>query len=263
MKLKKLFLIFLSPCALAQSTFGYDREWATYFGGVNSGVYALFEDSSSNIHVDGFTGYGTPNVGTPPAAYYSQFITAGGQAFTPLITNNLFGTFSSAGNLLAAGYSPYGSASTPRKRTVQRDANGNRYDIESQLSAYPALPSGVWLSSAVDVTNVILFKYDSTGNLLWQTYLPGDSNFEQIETDSAGNIYILGRTQWQSLGDAGTFQPAFRAWYMISMGIRWPIPIWLNSVLRDRKYGPPIHPHLSSAVLPPLMINCILQGTAI
>lgn len=82
--------------------------------------------------------------------------------------------------------------------------------MESDLINYPALSNISWHTSNVTNDDSILSKYNSNGNLVWQTYVPEnlDSDFF-IKTDNMGNIYIAGTTKWQNLGDLGTYEPSF------------------------------------------------------
>ncbi|MDR2234797.1 MAG: T9SS type A sorting domain-containing protein [Chryseobacterium sp.] len=203
MKLKQLFLIFL-PGILSAQNFPYQRDWGTYYGGLDSQIGAIYEDQPDHsVLVDGFTAY--PSIGPAPAPeYYNQFITSGGQPFIPSSTqpfsNNFRGRFSASGALLHAGYSLFTQYS-------YRDPSGNRYSIEKDITN-PALPIGVWLSGNVTNQDRILSKYDENNNLLWRTYIPG-SESPLLTFDSSGNIYMAGTTSWQNLGDSGTFQEDF------------------------------------------------------
>ncbi|WP_027388392.1 SBBP repeat-containing protein [Chryseobacterium gregarium] len=215
MKLKTLFFILLFSGLSAQFSFNYQRDWATYFGAVNSQITGIYEDNSSNIFVDAKTNSPNPVIGTPPVSYYNQFITAGSQSYAGsfLVPNNFSGKFTSTGNLISAGYTPYATPVSSAKFPYFRDQNGNMYEFQTNLITYPALSPGAWLANAPDSINMILTKYDVNNTMLWQTYLPGNNNVNNLEVDNNGNIYVAGTTKWQNLSDPGTFQPTFNMVY--------------------------------------------------
>lgn len=211
MKSKNLLFLFLSSGLFAQG-FNYERDWGTYFGGTNSYLLKIYEDNSSNILVDQFTSYLNPTGGNTPISYYNQFVTPGGQTFTGNTINNVYGKFSSSGNLLEAEYRTHYLPGS-RQATYFRDQTGNRYDIEQDITTFTTLPSGVWLSTNNETYDVIFSKYDINNNLLWKTYIPNTGTFNNIAVDDNENIYIVGTTKWQSLGDPGTFQQNFSMVY--------------------------------------------------
>jgi len=212
MKLKFLLFILLPSSLFSQSSFNYERSWGTYLGGLSTGIGNFYEKSSSDIYVDGISSY--PNISTVvPESYYNQFVVASNKYFTPgtaTSKNNFSGIFSTAGSLLLAEYIPYKNFYADKSVPAYRDQSGNRYDIENDLTNYPTLSSGTWHTSNVTNDDSILSKYDTNGNLVWQTYVPENlnSNFF-IKTDNSGNIYIAGTTKWQNLGDPGTYEPSF------------------------------------------------------
>lgn len=214
MKTKNLFFLLFSSSLFAQG-FNYERDWATYFGGTNTYLTGIYEDSSSNISADVITTYLNPTGGNTPVSYYNQFVTSGSQTYIGNNPNNLYGKFSSSGNLLQAEYKA-SYLPTSRQATYFRDDLGNRYDIEHTITAYTALPSGVWLPNNNESTDVIFAKYDINNNLLWKTYIPNTGESHNFEVDSNGNIYIVGYTKWQTLGDPGTFQQNFKLVYDVS-----------------------------------------------
>lgn len=217
MRLKNLFFVLLSSSVFSQTSFNYQLNWATYFGPINTNITGIYEHSSSSVFVDALTNSVNPSIGTPPDSYYNQFVTSGSQPFTGTynIPNNFTGKFSSEGNFISAGYSPYTAPNSPAKFPYFRDRNGNIYEFQS-TSVYPTLSQGAWLSSAPDSTNMILTKYDINNTMLWQTYIPGNNSFNILEVDHEGNIYFAGSTKWQHLADPGTFQPDFNLVYDVA-----------------------------------------------
>ena len=215
MRLKKIFFLLLSCGLSAQTSFNYQRSWATYFGAINTGIIGVYEDSSSNIFVDAVTGSPNPGIGTPPVSYYNQFITAGSPSYTGSysVPNNFSGKFTTSGNLISSEYSPYTTSISSAKHPYFRDRNGNIYEFQINLTANPTLASGTWLSNQTDSSNIILTKYGVNNTIMWQTYLPGNDSFNNLEVDNDGNIYVAGSTKWQNLADPGTFQPTFSMVY--------------------------------------------------
>ncbi|MCA6067108.1 T9SS type A sorting domain-containing protein [Chryseobacterium sp. RG1] len=213
MKLNFLSFILLSTSLFSQSSFYYERNWGTYFGGTSTGVQKIYEKNTSDIYVDGISSYPYNNTTIVPTTYYNQFVFASNNYFTPGNTdskNNFRGIFSTSGGILLAEYNLYKNAYSDKIIPAHRDESGNRYDLESDLINYPTLSNMSWQTSNVTNDDSILSKYDSNGNLVWQTYVPEnlDSDFF-IKTDNTDNIYIAGTTKWQNLGDPGTYDPSF------------------------------------------------------
>ncbi len=209
MKLKNLLMIVFPSLLFSQSTFPYERSWATYFGGFETRINGVYENpSDQTLLIDGYTSKSTYGTGDL-SAYYSQFVSAGSY---PINSNgsNLLGKFSQSGNLLSAQYHPLISSLAITRYLVYRDQFGNQYKIggPAPLNS-PVLPPGVWLSTRVTDNDWVLAKYDENNNLIWETYLPGTIYSDNLDVDSNGNIYITGTTSWQGLGDPGTFRPDF------------------------------------------------------
>lgn len=212
MKLNLLPFIFLSANLFSQSSANYERSWGTYFGATESKLSNIYEASSTDIIADAITYYHNPS--TPaPTNYFDQFVHSSSNFFTPgnnTSENNFSGKFGATGNLLLAEYNLYTISYANKKYPVFRDEAGNRYDIESDLTQYPTLSNGVWHSDHATTSDAILAKYDSSGTLVWKTYIPSDINSKFIlKTDNNGNIYLTGETKWQSLGDPGTYEPNY------------------------------------------------------
>ncbi|WEK68870.1 MAG: T9SS type A sorting domain-containing protein [Candidatus Chryseobacterium colombiense] len=213
MKLNLLSFIFLSTSLFSQSSFNYERNWGTYFGGTSTNVQNIYENNSSYVYADGISSYPYNNTIPIPASYYNQFVFSSNNYFTignADSKNNFREVFSTSGGLLLAEYNLYKNAYSDKSIPAYRDQSGNRYDIESDLINYPVLSNSNWHTSNITNDDSILSKYDSNGNLIWQTYVPEnlDSDFF-IKTDNTGNIYIAGTTKWQNLGDPGTYGPSF------------------------------------------------------
>lgn len=214
MKLLILSAVLFSSAVYSQNTFNYERSWGTYFGGAHTEINSLYENSSTNIVADAITEYNlnqTANI--PPPTYYNQFVVSNNNFFIPGVLkseNNFGGKFSLAGSLQTAGYTAYNSSSSKKIIPVFRDQSENRYDIESELIQFPTFTSGVWHTTNITTDDSVLSKYDVSGNLLWKTYIPENLNSGVfVKTDASGNVYIGGTTQWQNLGDSGTYQPTF------------------------------------------------------
>ena len=209
-----------------------DLIWNAFLGGSNIDYnHGIALDSSGNIYVAG-TSYAT--WGTPVRAYsggYNTFV-AKLDSSSNLIWNTFLGGSSSdaccgivldsSGNIYVTGYS-YGSWGTPqRPYTADRDvfvAKLNNSDgdliwntflgggsadnccgivLDSSGNIYVAGDStGTWgvpkrpYSGNYDV---FVAKLNSSGTLLWNTFLGGSSSDKAsgIVLDSSGNIYVAG-----------------------------------------------------------------------
>ena len=216
MKLLNIIFTLSTSYLFSQVQYNYERSWGTYFGGVNTEVKSLYENSSTNIVADAVTNYNlnqTGGIPTPPTNYYNQFVVSSSNFFIPGILNsenNFIGKFSSAGSLQKAEYIAYNNSNARKIVPVLRDQSENRYDIESDFIQFPTFTSGVWHSTNVTTDDSVLSKYDVSGNLLWKTYIPANLDSDIfVKTDALGNIYVGGTTKWQNLGDSGTYQPTF------------------------------------------------------
>lgn len=215
MKLLILSAFLLSSAVHSQNTFNYERSWGTYFGGINTEINSLYENSSANIIADAITSYHLDQTSSlpPSQTYYNQFVISGSNFFIPGVLkseNNFGGKFSIVGSLQTAGYTPYNNFSSKKIIPIFRDQSENRYDIESELIQFPTFTSGVWHNTNVTTDDSVLSKYDINGNLLWKTYIPENLNSGLfVKTDTSGNVYIGGTTDWQNLADPGTYQPTF------------------------------------------------------
>ena len=191
-------------------TFNYERVWGTYFGGINTTPFQLYENNLQQVMIDGLSGSTNASAS---ASYYNQFITSGAQVFQSNINalniNDFTAVISPASSLQKFEYRTV-------KKIIHREKNGNYFAISTMGTP----TSGSWLSYPVepannsDVRNILLEKYDGNDILLWRTYVPsfpfGENSYSKsIATDAVGNIYICGQTLWQSLSDAGTAFPNF------------------------------------------------------
>lgn len=81
-----------------------------------------------------------------------------------------------------------GSADVDRYYSVSIDSSGNVYAIGSS--------TGSLASTNLGGNDIILSKYDSSGNQLWikQLGTSGTDNGHSVNTDSLGNVYICGET---------------------------------------------------------------------
>ncbi|WP_100076107.1 T9SS type A sorting domain-containing protein [Chryseobacterium camelliae] len=214
MKLRPLLFILASSVLSAQS-FSYERSWATYYGGISSGIREVYEDSSMNLSVSGSSAYPGGSI-IPSIDYYNQFVSPGGNLFTAFTNpsiNKLIGQFSPSGALTFAEYHPQGNSYAEAIYPILRDEQGNQYEIEFNINSFPALSFGTWLSTHTLASDIILAKYDANGTLLWKTFLPSTGSVLLLKADSTGNVYFTGSTAQQNLGDPGTYHPGFATVY--------------------------------------------------
>jgi len=161
--------------------------YSTYLGGTKLDTgNGIVLDNSGNIYITGYTT--STNFPITSDAYQN---TSGG-------SNDAFlSKFNSNGTLI---YSTYlGGTKADTGYGVALDSNGNIYLIGSTAStnfptttdAYQPTLSG---GSGYDA---FLSKFNSTGSLVYSTYLGGTSSDygQSIAVDNNGNIYLTGYTQ--------------------------------------------------------------------
>jgi Beta-propeller repeat len=180
--------------------------YSTYLGGeFFDGGSAIAVDSSGNAYITGFT----ESLFFPTANAIQSFLNGSGNAFVTKI--------SSDGSTL--DYSTYlGGDNRDGGNGIAVDSDGNAY-VTGQTSspAFAIAPfpttSGAFQTSLNGAQNAFVTKIDSTGALVYSTYLGGGGSDagNGIAVDSAGNAYVTGSTDSSPFPGTGssTIQPAF------------------------------------------------------
>ena len=160
-------------------------NYATYLGGTSDEVaYGIAVDNEGNIYLTGQTS--STDFPTTTDAYQTSH--AGG-------TYDIFlAKFNSSGTLV---YSTYlGGTSTDSGRDITVDSEGNVY-----LTGYTKSTDFPTTTDANQTSNtgsydIFLAKFNSSGNLVYSTYLGGTSGDYgyDIAVDSEGNVYLTGYT---------------------------------------------------------------------
>lgn len=174
--------------------------WSTYYGGAGpDNASSVSTDSNGNVFLAGTTtstNFPLQNAGT----YFE-----GNFAGTP---NAFIIKFDPAGTRLWATY--FKGINSP---VVNNDLNGNLYlAASSNNTNVPVFnPGGPAYYQAVinGSIDVVMAKFDNSGNQLWTTYF-GGSGFEQgvsLDTDKFGNVFLTGYTNSTNLPlqNAGTY----------------------------------------------------------
>ncbi len=183
--------------------------WATYLGGTGQGDgQAIAVDAAGNVYVAGLTSANdfptTPNSAFPsaPGTVGAAFVVK----LNPAGSQMLHGTF----------IPDYASTIA---MTV--DANGNAYiatQIEPAVYQFPITAGAFQTSSRAQETGVIA-KLNSTGGLVYATYLGGNDSSEitllsALAVDASGNAYVTGTAPtgfpltsapYQKITDGGAF----------------------------------------------------------
>ncbi|MCD1115450.1 T9SS type A sorting domain-containing protein [Chryseobacterium turcicum] len=200
----------------------YERIWGTYFGPAGSditGDYApqgIILDSQKNMHLKGDVFSNSQYT----ASYYNQFVIAGGGNYytsTNQINNGFSTRITPTGAVDYFGYHAYHATAFNQDLELlmaidNQDNKVYRYLGASTSTINPT--TGTWLQSNPQTSlKQMLVKKSPNGSILWATYLPDDTFYANVITDSAGNIYITGSTIQQNISTPGVFQEDFDVIY--------------------------------------------------
>ncbi len=174
--------------------------YSTYLGGSgNDWGYGIAVDASGNAYVTGYT-------------TSSDFPTTGGALQSGLIglQDAFVVKLNSTGSALV--YSTYlGGISSEVGYKVAVDAGGNLYVVGSTSSTNFPTTAGAYQTALAGNGNAFLTKLNSTGGLVYSTYLGGNNDDLAfgIQVDSAGDAYVTGYTSSSNFPTtAGAYQPA-------------------------------------------------------
>jgi hypothetical protein len=221
--------------------------WNTFLGSVSTdNSYDIALDGSGNIYV---TGYSDATWGSPINAY------SGG-------TDAFVAGMDSSGNLLWNTF--LGSGSSDYGYGIALDSSGNIYVTGTSDATW-----GTPVNAHSGGVDAFVAGMDSSGNLLWNTFLgSGSSDYgNDITLDSSGNIYVIGHSvaTWGSPVNAYSgSEDAFVACMDSSGNLLWntflgSISIDAGSDIAldssgniyvtgrsDATWGTPINPHTGS-----------------
>lgn len=185
-------------------------QWNRFLGGTTTDSFnEIAIDSSDNIYVAGRT-----LVSDTSRSLLAKYNTSGTlQWVRTLGTDATFHNNSwlavdtdSSGNIYLAGetynteqrgiIAKYDSSGTV---IWQKSVDGGPYQFKSLATTADGVSyvSGTNISGPSGGQDIAIFKYDSSGNVVWQKNLgtaSGNENPADIEIDSSGNLYLCGRT---------------------------------------------------------------------
>jgi PKD repeat protein/methionine-rich copper-binding protein CopC len=185
----------------ANNTNNMNLTYSTYHGGnkADQGT-AVAVDNQGNTYITGYTNSSNFNTSD---AYQNTY---GGGIYDAFLSK-----FDSNGTLI---YSTYlGGDSSDFGYAIAVDNNRNVYITGQTMSTNFPTTSDAYQQNYISGSgaNVFLSKFNSTGNLIYSTYLGGTSSDygKGIAVDSNGNIYITGYTQSSNFPTINAYQPTF------------------------------------------------------
>lgn len=211
--MKLLTVVSFTFFVLAAQVFAIGQEWASRYNGAGNSLdwaYAIALDPAGNVVV---TGYST-GAGTGKDYKTIKYNTSGELMWEASFNGSVNGGdysnalwIDQAGNVYITGRVDYGNSDIvtikynssgvqqwmaryggpanglDEGHAIQVDANGNVYIAGKTMTA----------SSSFDI---VVIKYDASGNEMWVSSYNGSGNNEDIPTsialDSGGNIYVAG-----------------------------------------------------------------------
>jgi hypothetical protein len=151
-------------------TFDPTLTWNTFLGGNNSDTFgsALAVDGSGNVYVAGTCSFAT--WGSPVHAF-----SGGDDAFAAKLD--------SSGNLIWSTF--LGSGGEDHGEAVAVDGSGHVYVAGISRASW-----GSPVRAHSGGYNAFAAKLDSSGNLIWNTFLSGGG--DAVAVDGSGNVYVAG-----------------------------------------------------------------------
>lgn len=171
-------------CFISRFSSNGDLIWSTYFGGnTEENGNDIIVDQDQDIFVIGEA--------------YSPDCPLSGGFYQDTVAGNddaLLLKMDSLGTLIFA--TVIGGTDDDDGRKVQLDGEDNIYIIGDLISTdFPTTP-GAFQSELGGEHDAFVSKFDNDGNLLWSTYLGGDSSeyVYGIDVDQYGTVYVYGET---------------------------------------------------------------------
>ncbi|CAN5803269.1 hypothetical protein BH11BAC7_BH11BAC7_22810 [soil metagenome] len=179
-----------------------NREWGTYYGGMNEdwGKSAA-TDSSGNVYLAGLT---SSTSGIASGGFQNVY---GGGTYDAFLVK-----LDSSGNRLWATY--YGGSNDDRGVSVTVDKSGNVYLSGTTISTN-AIASGGFQNTFGGVKDGFLVKFDGAGNRIWSTYYGGTGDEEGgfVVTDTSGNVFLAGYSDSYTGIASNGFQNTYNTGY--------------------------------------------------
>jgi len=172
-------------------------QWGTYYGGSGGDdASGVTTDTKGNVYITGST-TSLGRIATTGAFQTSR----SGDADGFLVK------FNSSGSRIWGTY--YGGNWNANLGGISLDSKGNIYCTGSTNS-----DSGIATVGAYETSNksghqdIILAKFNNTGNRIWATYLGGNGTDDAGESviDSSGNLYFTGSSQSTDLATYNAYQ---------------------------------------------------------
>lgn len=199
--------MFFSMQIQAQNTtdFNYYRTWGTYFGGKNFQAKDAALDSQGNIYL---TGNVLLEYSPIDISYINQFATSNAYQinYGGGISDCFLVKFDPQGNVIWTTF--YGGSGTDDSLAITISAEDSVYIVGITNSVTIASTNSFIPNYNPETTNSFIAKFNSDGNRLWASYLPGI--IKDIATDNLNNIYFIGLTNnHENISTPGTFQENF------------------------------------------------------
>lgn len=191
----------------AQNTtdFNYYKTWGTYFGGKNFQAKDAALDSQGNIYLTGsiLLEYSPIDI-----SYINQFATSNAYQinYGGGISDCFLVKFDPQGNVIWTTF--YGGGGDDDSLAITISAEDSVYIVGITNSTTMSSPNSFITNYNPEITNSFIAKFNSDGNRLWASYLPG--TIKDIATDNLNNIYFIGYTNnHENISTPGTFQENF------------------------------------------------------
>ncbi len=180
-----ILIIGFFASVMYSQTSGYDRLWATYYGGESTIVSDNAIDSQGNVYIVGYmkgeSAYLNPYVSSN--VFQSTF--GGGE------TDGYIAKFSPDGLLIWSTF--FGGQQNDRVNTIAVNSDG-RIFVAGQTSSQGLSTTGVFQSNIAGLQDGFLAEFDSQGTRLWCTYFGGiyDDSLKGMTCDNMGNLFLFG-----------------------------------------------------------------------